>query len=85
MPMYNMFKYSGNDSMASGSLWNYYRDEVNDDLNESNDAVYYRRNNNKTTTSKSFEYETKTIGDTPDNNNRLDVIFADLSICLCNQ
>ena len=31
MPMYNLLEYSDNYSMASGSLWNYYRDEVNDD------------------------------------------------------
>ena len=26
--------------MTSGSLWNYYRDEVNDDVNENNDDNY---------------------------------------------
>ena len=40
--------------MTSGSFWNYYRDDINDDVNEINDAGNYRRNN-KTTTSKSFE------------------------------
>ena len=44
--------------MASGSLWNYYRDEVNADANENNDAGNYRVNNNKTTASNSFEYKT---------------------------
>ena len=34
MSMYNLLEYSNNYSMASGSLWNYYRDEVNDDGNE---------------------------------------------------
>ena len=38
--------------MTSGSLWNYYRDEVNDDANENNNASNYRINNNKTTTGK---------------------------------
>ena len=28
MPMYNLLEYSDNHSMTSGSLWNYYRDEV---------------------------------------------------------
>ena len=40
--------------------------------NENNAAGSYRINNNKTTTSKSFEYKTKIIGSTPDNNSRLD-------------
>ena len=31
MPMYNLLEYSDNYSMTSGSLWNYYRDEINDD------------------------------------------------------
>ena len=34
MPMYNLLEYSDNYSMTSGSLWNYYRDEINDDANE---------------------------------------------------
>ena len=37
MSMYNLLEYSNNYSMASGSLWNYYRDEVNDDGNEIDD------------------------------------------------
>ena len=28
MPMYNLLEYSDNYSMTSGSLWNYYRDEI---------------------------------------------------------
>ena len=35
--------------MTSGSLWNYYRDEVNDDANENN-AARIKINNNKTIT-----------------------------------
>ena len=34
MPMYNLLEYSDNYSMTSGSFWNYYRDEVNDNVNE---------------------------------------------------
>ena len=52
MPMYYLLEYSDNYSMTSGSLWNYYRDEINDDGNE-NIAANIRINNNKTT-SKSF-------------------------------
>ena len=54
--------------MTSGSLWNYYRDEVNDNVNENNDDDN-KINNNKIITSKYFEYKTKTIGRTSDNNN----------------
>ena len=56
--------------MTSGSLWDYYRDEVNDDANENSDADY-RINNKKTTTSKSFVYKTKITGSTPNHNNVL--------------
>ena len=55
MPMCNLLEYSGNYSMTSGSLWNYYRNEVNDSSNENNDENNYRINNNKTTGSKSFK------------------------------
>ena len=51
MPMYNL-GYSDNYPMTSGSLWIYYRDEMNDDdANENNDAGNYKINNSKTTTS----------------------------------
>ena len=33
--------------MTSGNLWNYYRDKVNDDVNENNDPGNYRINNSK--------------------------------------
>ena len=72
MPMYNLLENSNSYPMTSGSLWNYYRDEVNDSAKESNDANNFRINNNKRTTSKSFEYKTKWIGSTPNNDRRLD-------------
>ena len=43
---------------------------MNDDANENNDDDY-RVNNGKTRTSESFEYKTKVIGSTPDNNSKL--------------
>ena len=52
-PMYNLLKYSYNYSMISGSLWNYYRAEVNGDENE-NDNANNRMNESKTITSKSL-------------------------------
>ena len=57
--MYSLLKYSDNYSMTSENLWNYYRDDLNDDVNENNSAGNDRINNNKTTTSKSFEYKTE--------------------------
>ena len=75
MPMYNLLKYRDNYSMTSGSLWNYYRDEVNDYENEIDNA-YYWINNNKTITSKSFVYKTKIKGRTSDENNTLDTEVA---------
>ena len=57
--------------MASGSLLNYYRDEMNDTATENNDANF-KKNNNKTTTSKPFKYKTKIKGSTLADNNRLD-------------
>ena len=45
--MFNLLKYSNNYSMTSGSLWNYYKDEVIDDANENSEAGNYMINNNK--------------------------------------
>ena len=58
-------EYSDNYSMTSGSLQNYYRNEINDDAMENDNANDKRIKNNKTITSKSFEYKTKIIGKTP--------------------
>ena len=71
MQMYNLPKYSEICSFTSGSLWNYYRDEVNHDAHENNDDDQ-RTNNNETTKSKSFEYNTKIIGIESNNTSRLD-------------
>ena len=49
IPMYNLLEYSDNCYAISGSLWNYYRDEVNDSANENNDGNNFRINTNKTT------------------------------------
>ena len=55
--MYNLLGYSDNYFIISGSLWNHYRDELNDFAIENNNANN-RINKNKTITSKSFEYKT---------------------------
>ena len=36
MPMYNLLEYNKNYSKTSGSLWNYYRDELADERNDDN-------------------------------------------------
>ena len=50
--MYNLFEYSKNNSKTSGSLWNYYRDELTDETNDNNGL------NKIVTNSKSFKYKT---------------------------
>ena len=52
MPMYNMLEYSQNYSMTSGSLWNFYRDEIDDVDDNASDG-------------KLFNYKTKIVGKTP--------------------
>ena len=40
--MYNLLGCSSNYSMTSGSLWNYYKDELIDVVNENNENGNYR-------------------------------------------
>ena len=56
--MYNLLDYSKNYSKTSGSLWNYYRVELNDETNDDNGPNKYIIN------SKSFKYKTRIIGNT---------------------
>ena len=67
MSMSNLMEYSDNYSMTAGSLWNYYRDYINDDANENN-AARIKINNSKT--NKSFEYKTKLVIGKPNKNRR---------------
>ena len=55
--------------MASGSSWNYHRDQVNDAANN-------KINKTKTATSRSFEYKTRLIRRTSVNIKRLNVEIA---------
>ena len=57
MPMYNLIEYSDNYAKASGNLWQYYRDEPNDNLEDS----------------ESFKYKIKITGKTPTVGNEKDV------------
>ena len=47
--------------MTSGSLWNFYGGEINDDRMKMIMLIMIMINNNKTITSKYFEYNTKKI------------------------
>ena len=57
MPMYNLIEYSDNYSKTSGSLWQYYKDDPNDNL----------------ANSESFKSKVKITGKTPNNGNTKDV------------
>ena len=71
IPMYNLLEYCDNYSLKSESLWNYYKNEMNDDGAEVNDANF-KINNGKVTKSRSFEYKTQITRNTPANDNILD-------------
>ena len=57
MPMYNLIEYSHNYSKTSGSLWQYYKDETNVNLADS----------------ESFKSKVKITGKTPADRNTKDV------------
>ena len=57
IPMYNLIEHSDNYAKTSGSLWQYYRDEPNNDLADS----------------ESFKFKVKIIGKTPAADNEKDV------------
>ena len=57
MPMYNLIEYSDNYSKTSGSLWQYYKDEPNDNIADS----------------ESFKSKVKVTGKTPAAGNTNDV------------
>ena len=58
LPIYNLLGYSKNYRKTIGSLYNYYRDELNDDTNLNNFA------NNNVVSSNAFKYKTKITGNT---------------------
>ena len=57
MPVHNLIEYSDNYSKTSGSLWQYYKDDPNDNL----------------TDSESFKSKVKITGNAPNNGNTKDV------------
>ena len=54
MPMYNLIEYNNNYLKTSGSLWQYYRNEPNDNIAES----------------ESFKFKVKITGNIPNNDNK---------------
>ena len=56
MPVYNLIKYSDNYSKTSESLWQYYKNDPNDNIENS----------------ESFKYKIKITGKTPNNGNTKD-------------
>ena len=58
LPMYNLLEYSKNYSKTTGSLWNYYRDELTDETNDDNGT------NKNEINSKSFKYKINITGST---------------------
>ena len=57
MPMYNLIEYNDSYTKTSGSLWQYHRDEPNDNL----------------ANSESFKFKVKITGKTPAADNEKDV------------
>ena len=57
MPMYNLIEYSDNYSRTSGSLWQYYKDDPDNNLENS----------------ESFKFKLKITGNTPNDGNAKDV------------
>ena len=68
MPMYNLLEYSNSYSKTSVTLWQYYRDEPNDNLQNS----------------ELFKSKIKKIGKTPAAGNNKDVEIMVLLKCLSN-
>ena len=56
MPVYNMIEYIKNYRNTTGSLWNYYRDELSDDTNDINNP------SKNVINSESFKYKTSITG-----------------------
>ena len=61
MPIYNLLEFSRNYRKTIGSLYNYYRDELNNDDDDDDDNNFC---NIKVVNSNSFEYKNKIIGNT---------------------
>ena len=68
MPTYNLIEYSDNYAKTSGSLWQYFRDEPDDDIEDS----------------ESYKSKIKITGKTPNDDNEKDVEIMVPLKCLSN-
>ena len=66
MPMYNLLEYSRNYRKTTGSSYNYYRDELDDDTNLNNHP------NNNVVSSNAFKYKSKLLDNMPNVNSTND-------------
>ena len=67
-PMYNLLEYSKNDRKATGSVWNYYRDEPNNAPLNDYDTPTIDYNADSITNSESFKYKSSITGITSNAN-----------------
>ena len=65
MPMYNLIEYSDNYFDTSGSLWSFKRDEIDNNVNVTNDD-----------NAPSFKYKASNTGDTDNNGTKDGVKIA---------
>ena len=68
IPMYNLLAYSKNYRKATGSLWNYYRDEPNNPPLNDDDPPNINYNADPITNSESFKYKSSITGKTSNAN-----------------
>ena len=65
MPMNNLLEYTKNYRKTTGSLFNYYRDELSDDINaDADDGENGASPNNNVVRSEPFKYKNNVIGNT---------------------
>ena len=70
MPMYNLLEYCKNYGKTTGSFWNYYRDEANEEsTGGANGVIKYW-----IWDSKSFDYKANIVGTLQDNNTDMPLI-----------
>ena len=68
MPMYNLLEYSKNYRKATGSLWNYYRDETNNPPLNDDHPLTVNYNADPITNSESFKHKSNITGKTSNAN-----------------
>ena len=78
MPMYNLLEYCKNYGKTTGSFWNYYRDEANEEsTGGANGVIKYW-----IWDSKSFDYKANIVGTLQDNNTDMTLINCEINLIL---